>query len=64
MKTPSYEFAVWWVAVNDNAGNGDTVEEIGNYISTLLVADLFGKPSVAVARDIMRARQKEFGGVQ
>lgn len=55
----SYRHAVQWIAVNDNAGNGDTEEEVRGYVTTGLVADLFGKTDEQVARDVMRARQKE-----
>ena len=52
----SYREAVEWIAENDNAGNGDTLDEIAAYISTALVADLWRKDAADVARDIMRRR--------
>ena len=56
-----YRFAVAWIAQNDNAGNGDSIEEIAGYVSTLLLADLAEKDPDKVARDIMQVRS-EHGG--
>jgi hypothetical protein len=52
----SYREAVEWIANNDNAGNGDTVEEIAEYISTALISDLWRKDALDVARDVARKR--------
>lgn len=57
-KRPSYFEAVSWIARNDNAGNGDSRADIEGYISTLLVADLFGADPYLVSVDIARARHK------
>lgn len=47
---------VRWIAENDNpAGSADS-EEISSYISTLLLADMFGLEPLAVARTIIKAR--------
>ena len=56
----SYRHAVYWIAVNDNAGNPDAlhIDAIAGYVSTLLVADLFGKDELIVARDILRLRRR------
>jgi len=56
MKRPSYKHAVEWIALNDNAGNGDTEEEIAGYISTALVADIFDISTERVASDVAKHR--------
>jgi hypothetical protein len=55
-KRPSYFEAVNWIALNDNAGDGEGVREIQGYLSTALVADLFGADPWKVAVDVERAR--------
>ncbi|MGK7753751.1 hypothetical protein [Roseovarius sp. C03] len=55
---PSYRAAVAWIAHEDNAGCGDPEEEIRGYISTHLVADLFGTDLDDLARDIARERRR------
>lgn len=55
-KRPTYREAVQWIALNDNAGNGDDHASIAGYVSTLLVADLFGAEPYTVATDIERTR--------
>jgi len=49
---PTYKRAVAWIAWNDNDGDGGDEELIANYLSTALVADLFGKPVEQVARKV------------
>jgi hypothetical protein len=48
---------VRWIAENDNAGSGDNLSVIAGYVTTLLLADLFGKPESVVAADIVRVRR-------
>jgi hypothetical protein len=55
---PSYRDAVDWIALNDNAGNGDNEAAVSWYISTILVADIFGRSPEEVGRDIMRVRAR------
>jgi hypothetical protein len=52
---PSYKAAIHWIALNDEPSdlNPDSIAE---YISTLLVADLFGKPADKVAKDVAKVR--------
>lgn len=57
-KRPTYREAVAWIALNDNTAAGDSVETIAGYISTLLVADLFGAEPRLVAVDIERCRYR------
>lgn len=58
LKRASYREAVYWIAGNDNAGNGDNETQVSEYITTSLIADLFGTTVERVARDIMRCRDK------
>lgn len=57
VKTPSYKFAVQWIADNDNDVDLDA-ELIQEYITTALIADMFGVSTQAVAVDIARRRMK------
>lgn len=54
----SYRHGVRWIAHNDDCGGGASVAEIASYISTLLLADLFGADPERVALDIARERQR------
>lgn len=58
VKSPSYKNAVQWIADNDNDVDLDA-ELIQGYITTALVADLFGVSVEAVAADIARRRVKD-----
>lgn len=55
-KRASYLEGVEWIALNDNSGSNDGVGEIAGYVSTLLLADLFGAEPERVAIDIERKR--------
>lgn len=55
-RRPSYGRAVQWIADNDSPGDDESVPRIAEYISTLLVADLFGARPVQVAIDVVRTR--------
>jgi hypothetical protein len=52
----SYRFGVLWIAENDEPEDLDP-ENVSAYISTLLLADLFGKEPLAVARAVVRRRK-------
>jgi len=56
-KTASYRFGVAWIAENDEPLERD-VDQIDGFVSTLLLADLFGKDPAVVARDVLRYRIK------
>lgn len=56
MKKPSYEFAIAWVAVNDDPTEKDP-QVVTDQISVVLVADLFGKEPEEVAADIIKLRE-------
>jgi hypothetical protein len=51
----SYRFGVEWIAENDEWAETDP-QEIAGFISTLLLADLFGKHPLNVAQDIATLR--------
>jgi hypothetical protein len=61
-KRASYRVGVEWIGYNDEPGSND-VEEISEFISTLLLADLFGKNPRNVAEDIVRWRQNNYRAV-
>lgn len=52
-----YLYAVRWITENDNSGNGDSEEEIAGYVTTCLVADLFGVDNAQVAADVVTERR-------
>lgn len=55
-KRPTYADAITWIADNDNAGSGESVETIQGYLTVQLVADLFGASTNDVAVDVERHR--------
>lgn len=56
-KRASYRYGVAWIAENDEPNILDADQVVG-YISTLLLADLFGKDPDRVAADIVRYRER------
>ena len=62
-KRASYRHGVQWIADEDEAGSDDArnMEEVAGYVSTLLLADLFGKPPAEVASEIVRYRMENPG---
>jgi len=61
MKRASYREAVAWIALEDDAGSEDALdpEVVDGYVTTKLVADLFGVDSERVAADVVRYRLTE-----
>lgn len=55
-KKPTYRDAVRWIALNDNPGGDEDAAAVSGYISTLLIADLFGVEPRSVAIDVVRTR--------
>lgn len=55
---PSYRAGIEWIAYNDEPEDLD-VESVREYISTLLLAAVFDKDPIDVARAVVRAREKE-----
>lgn len=61
MKRASYRDAVDFIAMNDNAGDGEAAleeAEVIGYASVLLVASIFGVEQDRVARDVVRLRER------
>ena len=53
----SYRLGVEWIALNDEPADCD-VDNVASYISTCLLADLFGKDTAQVAAAVVRYRRK------
>lgn len=58
MKRPSYHEACHWIAVNDNAGNDDSLEEVTEYITVAMLADIWGMETEKVGRDVWGTRKR------
>jgi len=58
MKRPSYRAAVNFIALEDDPAAGPCAEEIRHYITTALVADMFGVDVERVAHDVASARNR------
>ena len=54
----SYRVGVAWIANNDDDGGDGRQDEsvVASYISTALLADLFGKTTEDVAKDVISYR--------
>lgn len=61
LKRASFRDACDWIAFNDDSGSPDAekVEVVAGYISTCLVADIFGCEREKVARAVVRRRATE-----
>ena len=57
MQRGSYRFAVEWIALNDNAGDGDESKQISGYLTVALLADLFGVLQERIAKDVLTFRK-------
>ncbi len=56
--TNKYYDAVAWIAHNDNPGDNESADDIATYLTTLLVADVFGATPIEVAVAVWRLRNK------
>ena len=58
MATASYKHGVQWIANNDSAGNDDALDvtAVSELITTALLADLFDKDPIDVAKSIINYR--------
>lgn len=56
-----YWYAVTWIAYNDDGITLDT-EQIEGYITTMLVADLYGREPWEVALDVIKIRLQRDSG--
>lgn len=59
MKRASYRAAVAWIAANDEAGSDDRLEAVSSYVTTLLIADIFGVDEARVGADVLRIRDRQ-----
>ena len=57
---PTLANAVQWIAMNDETAEMN-VDVIATFISTTLVADLFGKDPNAIAKKVWTIRARENG---
>lgn len=57
MKRASYRAGVAWIALNDEPDSLDP-DDVAGYISTTLLADLFGKEPIEVGRAVVRYRER------
>lgn len=60
-KRPGYREAVEWIALNDETGETD-VEAMSGLISIAMVADLWGKDSMTVAKAVIAKRKRAAKG--
>lgn len=58
-KRPSLREAVEWIALNDAAGDDDPVDILAGLVSVVLVAALFGKEPIDIARRVYKHRHPE-----
>lgn len=64
MKRASIRDAAWWIALNDDPAAHDALREdvVAGYISTCLVADIFGIEREKVARMVIARRREHAKG--
>jgi hypothetical protein len=58
----NFKQAVQWIALNDNSGDNEPVEDVSGYISVALTADLFGKDPMDVAKKVVWWRKRLLKG--
>lgn len=58
MNRPSYRRAVEFIALEDSPADRCFEEQLAGNITVALVADLFGKETLEVARAVVRRRQR------
>jgi hypothetical protein len=56
-RRPGYREAVVWIALNDNPGDDHPASVLVEYLTVVLVADLFGREPFQVAADVLKARR-------
>lgn len=61
MKRASYRAAIEWIALNDDPGSPDALnaEVVARYVSSVLIADIFGVEDAKVGVDVVRVRQQQ-----
>lgn len=63
MARASYKRAIEWIAVNDETACTD-VEELSALVSVVMVADLWERDPVDVAKDVLRSRRRMWSSDQ
>jgi hypothetical protein len=58
-KTCKYEYAIVWIACNDDNAETD-LDVIKEQITVLMVADMFDRDPDEVAVDVLNSRRKAF----
>ena len=56
MTSASYHYGILWIAENDEPNDLEPVN-VARYVSTALIADLFGKDPYTVALAVVRRRK-------
>lgn len=61
MKRASYRDAIDYIAMNDDPGDPEALNEevVAGYVTVQLVCCIFGVESERVARDVVRYRKRE-----
>lgn len=57
--TTMYVRAIRFIAMNDNSGSGDSVDEIAGYVTTVLVSECHKISAQRVANDVALIRVRE-----
>lgn len=58
MKRASYREGIAWIANNDAPADNENAKAVAGYISSCLLADLFGVEAIKVGRAVVRLRRK------
>jgi hypothetical protein len=60
-KPANYRTAIEWIALNDGAGETFALDKfsIADYLTVVLVADIFDVPAIDVAQDVVEFRREE-----
>lgn len=56
MTSRTYRNAVEWIALNDNPGDNQPADIVASYLTVTLVADLFNKLPLDVAKAVIARR--------
>lgn len=59
MTRASWKAAINWIAFNDNPGDNEGAEAVAGYLTSHLVADLWGREPIQVGRAVLRRRAQE-----
>jgi hypothetical protein len=59
IKKPNYQMAVAWIGTFDEPDSGDGLEQIAEYRTCYMVADLFGVDRQKLGADVYNFRAKK-----